>query len=132
MACTCKVGMCPEESCRSQCKGCGCACDGQSVEEKIARKRGRQPTPRTPNVSRNESASHVVRIKNFLISVFRANPNITPNPAWTMFQLQFPPTTNETISKGYPTKKKVSTLISSMKNYLKTNQRLPEKIPTVL
>ena len=48
--------------------------------------------------------------KNFLISVFRANPNITPNPAWTMFQLQFPPTTNETtISKGYPTKKKVST-----------------------
>src|SRR5690348_276257 len=37
----CRRGPCPE--CSSQCRRCGCACDGVAPEIKLQRKRGAQP-----------------------------------------------------------------------------------------
>ena len=41
-SCSCKVGACREPGCKSECKRCGCGCDGVSPEDALARTRGRK------------------------------------------------------------------------------------------
>jgi hypothetical protein len=38
--CACKVGRCPIPSCTSDCKRCGCACDGENPADALSRRRG--------------------------------------------------------------------------------------------
>ena len=56
--CGCRKGKCPVEDCGS-CPKCGCECDGMKIEDKMQRKRGRQPSSSTskPKVPRTSSES---------------------------------------------------------------------------
>lgn len=109
-SCSCKVGACREPWCKSECRRCGCDCDGVSPENALARTRGRkhgnskpvEPVVRARKLRKSAAAASVKTAADIALISEKGKgeeeERITVKTLWHMFGF------SESLKKNLPSK----------------------------